>query len=153
MPNGYTYAHMEWLAGRGYADSPQPDEFEVLLYDDEVDQIGFEDDLADITTEPDDGNYQRVTLEFPGDLEVRANRDVGYLHIRPSATVSFDFQNVTGEVDYAGVVWETTLSTDEQEYGPFNHLMARCELDERYTLGHMTHEYELEPGWQLHTMF
>lgn len=153
MPNGYTYAHMEWLARRAYHDAPQPTEFEILLYNDRVDHIELTDDLVDITTEPQDGNYSRVVLEFPGDLTISASKSEGYLDIRPSAAVEFDFENVTGTVDMAGIVWEATISSDDQTYGPFPHLMARCELDERYDLAEMSRQYELDPGWQLHTLF
>lgn len=153
MPNGYTYAHLEWLARRAYADAPQPQQFEIMLYDDDTDNVGFDDDLEDIETEPSDGNYSRVALEFPYDLTIKASKSSGYMDVAPSPTVTFDFEGVSGEVDSAGIVWKATLSDDDETYGPYSHLMARCELDERYVLSNLSREYQLEPSWQLHTLF
>lgn len=150
MPNGFSYAHCLWLGAHAYTgDLAKPTTFDVLLYDDSEDNLNFDDDLSAITTEPTDGNYSRATLEFPADLEMKMDETNRYVHIEPIG-VTFDFEGTTGEVDYAGIVWETQLPDDDV---PQDHLMVRCELDKRRDLAEHKQAYEVTPAWQIHTLF
>lgn len=150
MPNGYTYNHCLWLAGEAYSsENLTPDQFEIMLYDDAEDDIGYNDDIGDITTEPEGGNYSRAVLEFPADLEVRAREGDRFVHVQPYEAY-FDFEETTGEVDTAGIVWEANLPGDDTAQP---HLMVRCELDDRHDLADHTGPYEVQPAWQLHTLF
>ena len=148
MSNGYTMSHMEWLAYWGYSNSiVRPDQFHVLLYDDEVDELTAQSDIEDITSEPESGNYERATLAFPADTKITVNEH--YVQIDP-VTAVFDFAGVTETVSHAGVVWEAELQGDEERR---DHLMVRNELDERMDLTRIRGRYEVEVPWQLHPLF
>lgn len=150
MPNGYTMAHCLWLAHWAYSNSVyRPDQYHVLLYDDEEDQLGPWDDIEDIETEPTDGSYQRAALAFPADTQVAMDSENQYVDIR-ATTATFNFEGVTGEVDSAGIAWEAQLPYDDEER---LHLMVRSELDERHDLAEMRGTYPVDAGWQIHTLF
>lgn len=148
MPFGYTAAHCEWLAKYAYSNSVgRPSTFEVLLYDDSVDELGFHDDLTDISSEPDDGNYQRATLSFPGDVMVSMD-DRGSSVVPISAT--FDFQGVTGEVDSVGIAWQAQLEGEGERHP---HLMVREQLAEREDLSDRKGQYVVDPSWRLESRY
>lgn len=144
MPYGYTHAHCEWLASYAYADEVgRPSSFEVLLYDDETDELGFTADLADIETEPSDGSYERATLSFPSDIGVVLNPQ--WVAAKP-LDATFNMQGVTGRVDSVGIAWEAELYEDD---APTTHLMVRQELDEPRHLDEIEGTYPVEAAWQL----
>lgn len=144
MSYGPTHSHCEWLTSYAYADEvSRPASFEVLLYDDSVDDLGYHGDLADITTEPSDGSYTRATLNFPADIGVVLH-DL-YAAAKPIGA-TFNFQGVTGEVDSVGVAWEAQLNDDS---AATKHLMVRQELTERQILDDIEGTYTVETSWQI----
>ena len=146
MSNGYTQAHLEWLAKWAYSNTvARPDQYHVILYDDEADDIGFVDDVEDVESEPD--GYDRATLAFPADTHISVGEQ--FIDIE-ATTATFDFEGVSGEVDTAGVIWEAELDGDSE---PTEHLMVRTALDDRVELGDVRGEYPVEVRWQLHPFF
>lgn len=80
----------EWLL-KNAADQASLD---VGLYNDSTDTIADADDLAQITTEPGDGNYSRQT----GQAFSASSPDTDW-QVDNDSQVSYDVQNTTGTVD------------------------------------------------------
>jgi hypothetical protein len=74
---------------------------EVLLFDDSTDSLTDSSDIADVTTEPTDGNYTRQTVTLDSSA-VTLNVVEG--DIRAKFELTFDVENTTGTVDAYGLV-------------------------------------------------
>ena len=101
----------------------------VGLYDDAVDNIGDESNEADITSEPTNANYARVSST------VTASNIDGNWGVENDATLEFDFSDTTDhdmEVDTAFVLVEFD-STEAGSLG--EHLIANPALSQRRSLG------------------
>lgn len=95
----------------------------VGLYDDSTDAISDTNDIADITTEPNDGNYvrQTITIEL---ADVSGNWTA-----RNSAAITFDVTNTTGSVDSYFIVANFTAD-DTGDAGATDHLIATGSLSQ-----------------------
>lgn len=93
---------------------------EVLLYDDGVDTLDDTSDVADITTEPSDGNYARQTVTLDG-TDVSLSVQNGELRARYEVT--FDVTNTTGTIDSVGVVNDFTSDVVNSETAANTHLI------------------------------
>lgn len=101
---------------------------DVGLYNDSTDSLTDSDDVANITTEPGDGNYARQT-----DVSISANNISGDWGVVTDGKVTFDLQNTTPEVDaYFFVVSfqsETAGDSNAQD-----HLVVAGGLSQTYDL-------------------
>ena len=102
----------------------------IGLYDDSTDAIGDTNDIADITTEPSDGNYARQTdtltlVDESGDWAAET-----------SSQVSFDVTSTTGTVDSYFVVVNFTAD-DTGDGGATDHLACTGALSQSYDLSNV----------------
>lgn len=89
------------------------------------------DDLADITTEPDDGGYTRAT-----DQPIETYKEDGDWFIRTSTDTVFDnLDQTTGRVDAVAVIdnWQA-----QGEDSPNDHIFFTAFLDQLYLLDQTT---------------
>lgn len=94
---------------------------DVLLYNDSTDSLDDTSDLADISTEPNDGNYTRQTLTLDStDLSLQ----VASGDIRVTGSVTFDVLNTTGSVDAWGVVVDVESDIVGSDTAQNPHLLA-----------------------------
>ena len=97
-----------------------------LLFDNDTDSIGEEDDLADITTEPDDAeDYDRQSSSVStAQLAGSGGGDYGY---QTDADVVFSVSDNTETVDAIGFVatFESSVAGDSS---PEDHLIGVDEL-------------------------
>lgn len=106
---------------------------EVGLYDSATDSLGDTSDVGDITSEPTDGNYDRLTFDF-GSTDFSALLDsgdvTGFL-----ADHSFDVTDTTGDVDSYFIVVEFQSTVVNSEAGQNKHLIGFGDLEQSYPLG------------------
>jgi hypothetical protein len=95
----------------------------IGLYNDSTDSISDTDDLAQITTEPSDGNYARQTATIElADVS-------GDWTARTAAQVSFDVTSTTGTVDSYFIMVSFTAD-DTGDSGDNDHLIATGALSQ-----------------------
>ena len=98
VSSGYHETGAEWAHKFAFRQDTitRDDTIEVLLYDDSVDELDDTSDVGDITTEPDDGDYERQTFTLDDD-----DVDLSFVdgQLRAEATVVFNVSGTTGEVD------------------------------------------------------
>ena len=91
--------------------------FTIGLYNDGTDAFADTEDLADITTEPTDGNYARQSAAFSA-------ADVsGGWQSDNDAGITFDVTNTTGTVD-AYFILATFTAVDTGDGGATTHVIA-----------------------------
>ena len=90
--------------------------FNILLFNDATDAASDTTDLANLSTEPSDGNYVRQTATF-----VAANEG-GNWQSANDAEVSFDVTNTTGTVDAYAIVANFT-STEAGDGTATDHVI------------------------------
>lgn len=110
----------EWLI-KTNADAASLD---VGLYNDGTDAIGDGDDLAQITTEPGDGNYARQT-----GVAFSASASGTDWQFDNDAQVSYDVANTTGSVDSYFIV-ANFLSAEAGDSVAQDHLIATGALSQ-----------------------
>lgn len=104
---------------------------DVGLYDDSTDSISDTDDVADITTEPSDGNYTRQSA-----VDVSASDISGDWGIDNDGTVTFDVSGTTGDVDsYFFVV--NFQANDTGDSSATDHLVVTGSLSQSYALSNL----------------
>lgn len=104
---------------------------DVGLYDDSTDSISDTDDVADITTEPSDGNYTRQS-----GIDVSASDISGDWGIDNDGTVTFDVSGTTGDVDsYFFVV--NFQANDTGDSSATDHLVVTGSLSQSYALSNL----------------
>lgn len=104
---------------------------DVGLYNDSTDSISDSDDVADITTEPSDGNYSRQS-----DVAVSASDIGGDWGIDNDGTVTFDVSGTTGDVDsYFFVV--NFQANDTNDGSATDHLVVTGSLSQSYALSNL----------------
>lgn len=104
------------------------DTITVLLYNDSTDSITENNDLADITTEPDDAEtYARQSSDIQ---TLQINGDYGFDN---ETDIEFDVSGNTETVDAAGYVanFESSVAGDS---GATDHLIAAANLTESRNL-------------------
>lgn len=94
----------------------------VGLYNDGTDGATDTFDLADLTTEPEDGNYSRQTIT--GTLEKNGD---GHWQVVNSSQVSFDVSDTTGTVDAYFVV-ANFQSDDASDGSATDHIIITGSL-------------------------
>ena len=102
----------------------------IGLYDDSTDAIGDTNDIADITTEPSDGNYARQTdtltlVDESGDWAAET-----------SSQVSFDVTSTTGTVDSYFVI-ANFQADDTGDSSANDHLICTGALSQSYDLSNV----------------
>lgn len=117
----------EWLI-KTNADSASLD---VGLYDDGTDSITDTEDLADITTEPSDGNYSRQTGVAMSAADLSG--DWGFDN---DSQVSFDVSGTTGSVDSWFMV-ANFQAVDTGDGGATDHLILTGSLSQSYDLSNV----------------
>ena len=111
----------------------KPANLQVGLYSDSSDQLSDEDDIDDIQSEPDDGNYVRQDVPFD-DTGFQAEQPGGAgtpWEANTTDDIVFDLEDTTGEVDYYFVVVEYEAEGDT---GAQDHLYWTGELSQEYAL-------------------
>lgn len=104
---------------------------DVGLYNDATDSITDSEDLADITTEPSDGNYTRQTGEA-----LSASDISGDWGVDNDSQISFDVTNTTGTVDSYFFVANFT-AVDTSDGGDTDHLVLTGSLSQSYDLSNV----------------
>jgi hypothetical protein len=107
------------------------DSVDVGLYDDSVDAISDTNDLADITTEPGDGNYLRQDniLVEQGDFS-------GDHGVDNSNKITFDVSGTTGDVD--SYFFEVSFQAEDTGDSSANpHLILTGSLSQTYALSNV----------------
>lgn len=104
---------------------------DIGVYNDATDNITDSEDLADITTEPSDGNYVRKSVGFT------ASDISGNWGIDSDTDVVFDMTDTTGTVDSYFVVANFT-ATDTGDAGATDHLVVTGQLSQSYDLSQLT---------------
>lgn len=101
---------------------------DVGLYNDSTDSLTDSDDVANITTEPGDGNYARQT-----DVSISANNISGDWGVVTDGKVTFDLQNTTPEVDayFFVVSFQSETAGDSSAQ---DHLVVAGGLSQTYDL-------------------
>lgn len=101
---------------------------DVGLYNDSTDSLTDSDDVANITTEPGDGNYARQT-----DVSISANNISGDWGVVTDGKVTFDLQNTTPEVDayFFVVSFQSETANDSSAQ---DHLVVAGSLSQTYDL-------------------
>ncbi len=110
----------------------------VGLYHDATDALTEAEDLADITTEPSDGNYARQSVDF-GATDMLVTDDNGDWQVELSEAggpIIFDVTSTTGLVD-AWFVVITFQSVDKGDGTPTDHLFFCGLLDQEYDLSNL----------------
>lgn len=97
----------------------------VGLYDDSTDSLSESDDLAAITTEPNDGNYARQSVSVDS-TDVTLSQVSG--DIDADMSVTFDTTNTTGTVDAVFVVVNFQSDIVNSETSANDHLLASTSL-------------------------
>jgi hypothetical protein len=97
----------------------------VGLFNDSVDNLNADSDLADITTEPDDGNYSRQTINL-NDTDVTVRLEAGHWEA-VLAQIEFDVEDTTGTVDSYFIVINFEAAGDGS---PTDHLFWTGDLDQ-----------------------
>jgi hypothetical protein len=155
MTHGYTHAGLEWREKMLWtADVERPNEMHILLYNDDEDKITAADDLEDITTEPDDGNYERATLLLGTGSDIDVTPPAGdseFPETEPVTAelgeVEFDVTDTSGVVDSWGAVLEFETEDDDSRR---DHLVIRGQLDQTIDLHDWSGTQTLE-GAVLHS--
>jgi hypothetical protein len=103
----------------------------VGLYNDSTDSISDANDIADITTEPSDGNYARQTgVAFSA-------RDVsGDWQMDNDSQVSFDVTSTTGTVDSYFII-ANFQADDTGDGASTDHLIVTGALSQSYDLSNI----------------
>lgn len=96
----------------------------VGLYNDATDTAGDTTDLADLTTEPSDGNYVRQSMT----AELVDNTSQNW-QFQNNAQISFDVTDTTGTVDSYFIVANFT-STDASDGSATDHIIATGALSQ-----------------------
>jgi hypothetical protein len=100
----------------------------IGLYNDATDQITYQHDMANISTEPSDGNYAAQTFTAE-----EAEGTIRWI-IRNTADVTFDLTNTTQTANGGTTVdsWYMSISFDGNGDGgtPTEHLLATGRLVE-----------------------
>lgn len=104
---------------------------DVGLYNDSTDAVADTDDIANITTEPSDGNYARQSGEALSALD--SSGDWG---VDTDTTVVFDVTTTTGSVDSYFVVANFT-AVDTSDGAPTDHLVFTGSLSQTYDLSNL----------------
>jgi len=104
---------------------------DVGLYDDSTDGIVDTNDLADITTEPSDGNYSRQAGEA-----VSASDVSGDWGIDNDGTITFDVSGTTGTVDSYFFV-ANFQADDTGDGSATDHLVLTGSLSQSYDLSNL----------------
>jgi len=112
---------------------------DVGLYNDSTDAIADADDVADITTEPSDGNYTRQSNEA-----VSASDIGGNWGIDNDNTVTFDVTNTTGTVDSYFFV-ANFQAQDTGDGSATDHLVLTGSLSQSYDLSNVD-QLEISAG-------
>jgi len=101
---------------------------DVGLYNDSTDSLTDSDDVANITTEPGDGNYARQT-----NVSISANNISGDWGVVTDGKVTFDLQNTTPEVDayFFVVSFQSETAGDSSAQ---DHLVVAGSLSQTYDL-------------------
>jgi hypothetical protein len=94
--------------------------FSVGLYNDTTDTISEADDLAQITTEPSNGNYARQAVTVASGDMADFSGQYGM-----EVSVTFDVTNTTGTVNYAFLMVNFQADGDG---GATDHLVATAAL-------------------------
>lgn len=95
----------------------------IGLYDDSTDAVADTDDVADITTEPSDGNYARQSVGLT------LSDESGDWAAISDAQVSFDVTNTTGSVDSYMVI-VSFQADDTGDAGANDHLICTGALSQ-----------------------
>lgn len=102
---------------------------EIGLFDDSTDNLSANSDLADITTEPNDGNYARQTITLNStNITVELNTGRWQALI---AQQDFDTVGTTSSVDSYFVALTFQADGDAT---PTKHLIFSGDLDQTYDL-------------------
>lgn len=164
MAWGYRQDYLIWLAERAWRDASRDgDYFEVFLYDDAEDDPGYEATIDDITSEPDDGDYEREQfpwgsgfVEVDEDAQTEVNAEFG--------DAEFDLTDTTGTVDSIGIVASLQYfppmnidEPDDYEAGENEEvfvdiLVSTAPLDDSYDLDEYTDTWEMAVGATLKPM-
>lgn len=104
---------------------------EVGVYNQATDSLTEDNDLADITTEPSDGNYARQTFTMDSsDVDVKSNGEAWVLDIMDH---TFDMINTTGTADHYFIA--ITFQSDEAgDSSATKHLISVGPLEKSYDL-------------------
>ena len=128
VSSGYHETGAEWAHKFAFRQDTitRDDTIEVLLYDDSVDELDDTSDVGDITTEPDDGDYERQTFTLDDD-----DVDLSFVdgQLRAEATVVFNVSGTTGEVDATQTIvdFQSDVVNAEEEANP--HFLYSATLD------------------------
>ena len=115
-----------------YQDELSGEQFDVGLFDDSTDSLVDSSDVADITTEPSDGNYTRQT-----GITFSSADENGDWTLTNDSQVSFDVTDTTGDVDSYFIVVNFD-SDDAGDVGtPADHLLATGSLSQSYALNNL----------------
>lgn len=115
-----------------YQDELSGEQFDVGLFDDSTDNLVDSSDVADITTEPSDGNYTRQT-----GITFSSADENGDWTLTNDSQVSFDVTDTTGDVDSYFIV--VNFDSDDAGDGgtPADHLLATGSLSQSYALNNL----------------
>ena len=109
---GYSYYGKEYLTRRAYGSVAKIDTLEVGLYDHITDQLSDSDDVNAIDSEPDTGNYSRLTYSLTGDMvDITTNSNGDW--VLSFSEKEFDLNETNGVCDGWFVVGEFMASTDD----------------------------------------
>jgi len=97
--------------------------FTILLYNDSTDSVADADDIADLTSEPSDGNYSRQSMT----AEVVDSG--GDWQVQNTSQLTFDVTNTTGTVDSYGIV-ANFQATDTGDGSATDHLICTGALSQ-----------------------
>jgi hypothetical protein len=98
--------------------------FIVGLYNDSTDSFSDTDDLADLTSEPSDGNYARQTS-----VTLAASDNSGDWQADNDSQISFDVTSTTGTVDSYFIAVNFQAS-DTSDGSPTDHIIATGALSQ-----------------------
>lgn len=115
----------EWM-NKNNLDNETPD---VGLYDDSVDDIQDPDNVADITTEPSDGNYSRIA-----GISVTVQNIDGDYGIANDNDIEIDVSGTSGDVDSYFFLAEFD---SEEAGGSDDHLVITGALSQSYALDNL----------------
>ena len=112
----------------------------VGFYNDDTDQITYQHDLANITTEPTDGNYA------PQTFTAEKAEGTTKAKIRNAGSITFDLTNTTGSVNalYIKATFQSDFAGDGS---PTEHLVATLQL--RDADGPVTLDLSTETSWTI----
>ena len=105
--------------------------YDVGLFNDSTDSLTDSSDLSDITTEPTDGNYSRLT----GSNFITLKSDGDWSLVNESQ-LSFDVTGTTGDVDSYFIV-VNFQSEDAGDSSASDHLFATGDLSQSYALSNL----------------